>query len=312
MIARKAINLGLDVDFSAQSISTFFHFILSSDWTVCVHNPKSSVLYNNKDAMHPSIGLNWFWITFLKEWIKWSTSKATEWNEHNWNSLLRVCKSGGKEATWILISWLLPAASRSSALAESWELGGWAELRCARFSAWTNRLGDREAERRPSSLDRSSPNKMPLSDLLLLLPSCYSPPSNNLQRVWAYIIKGAISPISSEICWIWGKRKSYTHTAYTGLQAIGFKLFRRKCRWNTLCLAPSSSLPRCAHIVNEEKWHVSRNQELLWHSHPFENNPPTEYPLKLWTNIPVKHSVHEILVWKNNSYEYLTGPVRKF
>ena len=83
----------------------------------------------------------------------------------------------------------------------SWELGGWAELRCARFSAWTNRLGDREAERRPSSLDRSSPNKMPLSDLLLLLllPSCYSPPSNNLQRVWAYIIKGAISPISSEI-----------------------------------------------------------------------------------------------------------------
>lgn len=53
-------------------------------------------------------------------------------------------------------------------------------------------------EKRPSSLDRSSPNKMPLSDLLLL-PS-YSPPeSNNLQRVWAYIIKGAISPISSEI-----------------------------------------------------------------------------------------------------------------
>ena len=73
-------------------------------------------------------------------------------------------------------------------------LQGRAEL----FSAWTNRLGDRE-ERRPSSLDRSSPNKMPLSDLLLLLPSCYSPPSNNLQRVWAYIIKGAISPISSEI-----------------------------------------------------------------------------------------------------------------
>ena len=76
-------------------------------------------------------------------------------------------------------------------------------------------------EKRPSSLDRSSPNKMPLSDLLLL-PS-YSPPeSNNLQRVWAYIIKGAISPISSEIP-RFGEKK--LHSKGQLISKANFKVF---------------------------------------------------------------------------------------
>ena len=123
-------------------------------------------------------------------------------------------------------------------------------------------------EKRPSSLDRSSPNKMPLSDLLLL-PS-YSPPeSNNLQRVWAYIIKGAISPISSKIPRF--GEKSYIVHSLASPRLLSQEIIETTaaawlCPWHAGCKG-----------VNEEKWHVSRNQELLWHSHP-----PLILILPLW------------------------------
>ena len=40
-----------------------------------------------------------------------------------------------------------------------------------------------------------------------------------------------------------GEKEKATRTLLTQVCRLSFELFRRKCRWNTLCLAPSSDPP---------------------------------------------------------------------
>ena len=65
-------------------------------------------------------GLNWFSFWMIKKMVNYVCMRTPmEWTQ-NWNSPLRVCKSGEKEATWILISWLLLLLQQGAESRISW------------------------------------------------------------------------------------------------------------------------------------------------------------------------------------------------